>query len=210
MRRSAEKVPVFFAIVILVFGSAVYISSGAGSVRGWTVRYAVPLYLLIPLTAALLVAQIRTIWAKSAVVVGTIGLAVLQTIQYPIFDKKLRERQIEALTKTRETVSWLQKHHVDVAIGDYWTVYYLNFDGLRSIVAVPINRPEDYFQFGRELTDRQVRTALLDPDSGHLATWAKRLEQPGRIEHINGELSAFVVDNPLDAKGVEKARAAAQ
>jgi len=127
-----------------------------------------------------------------------------------MFQSGLRQSQVAALAGNRATISWLQKNNRDVAIGNYWTVYFLNFDSLRSVIALPINADDDYFQYSRELQTRQARTALIDQDATHLESWIKRLGRSGHTEKITGNIMGFIVDDPLDAKAVEETRASAR
>lgn len=209
--RRPSRVLVLFPIIVLLFGFALYIGSGAGGVRGWTVRYVAPLYLMIPLGSALLLSRLRTDWAKAVTVLGVLVLAGLQSMEYPIFNSQVREQQTASLVKSETTIAWLRNNHINLAIGDYWTVYYLNFDGLRSVIALPLDAPEDYFDYGRELDSRrELHAALLDRNEAHLDDWVKRLQEPGRIERIDSDLYAFVIEDPADQRIVDKARATAQ
>jgi dolichol-phosphate mannosyltransferase len=216
VRRSMDadtghsRILVFLPLGILLFGCAVYVGSGAGCVRGWTVRYVAPLYLAISLAASLLYRQVNKRRAKAIVLIGAAMLAGLQIREYPMFQSGLRQSQVAALAGNRATISWLQKNNRDVAIGNYWTVYFLNFDSLRSVIALPINADDDYFQYSRELQTRQARTALIDQDATHLESWIKRLGRSGHTEKITGNIMGFIVDDPLDAKAVEETRASAR
>ena len=176
----SNQLPILFPLLILLIGFGMYIASGAGSVRGWTVRYVAPLYLTIPLTAALLVSRPRSASVKAVASVCAVELAVIFALAYPPFlDHKSRETQIAAYSQAQSTIAWLKQNHIDVVIGDYWSVYSLNFDGLRSVVALPLDSGADYLHFGQELKGREVRAALLDPSGAHLEQWAKRLNEPG-------------------------------
>jgi len=205
-----SRILVLLPLGILLFGCALYVGSGAGCIRGWTVRYVAPLYLAIPLAASLLYRQVNTRRARAIVLIGAAILAALQIREYPMFQSGLRQSQIAALADNRATISWLKRNNRDVAIGNYWTVYFLNFDSLRSVIALPINADDDYFQYSRELQTRQARTALIDQDATHLESWIKRLGRSGHTEKITGNIMGFIVDDPLDAKAVEETRASAR
>jgi dolichol-phosphate mannosyltransferase len=206
----ATHVPALFPLGILLLGCAVYAVSGAGTIRGWTVRYAVPLWLIVPLATTLLYHQLHKRRAKAVVIVCAIALAGLQMVEYPIFNRQARGALVAGLAENKAAVSWLHSNQLDLAIGDYWTVYPLNFDGGRSVIALPLSQLEDYLHYDRELEGRQVRAALLDVDSTHLEVWAKRIGRPGHIERVNDSVAGFVFDQPLDSAGVEQARAAAK
>jgi hypothetical protein len=203
-------VPALFPIVILLFGCAIYAASGAGTIRGWTVRYAVPLWLTVPLATTLLYHQLHSRRVKAVVIACAIAVAGLQIVEYPIFNRQAREALVVGLAENQAAVSWLHRNQLDLAIGNYWTVYPLNFDGGRSVIALPLSDLEDYLHYGRELQGRHVRAALLDENSTHLEAWAKRIGRPGHIERVNDSVAGFVFDQPLDSAGVEQARAAAK
>ncbi len=187
-----------------------YIASGAGSVRGWTPRYVGPLYLTVPLTATLLVARSRSASARAVAAFCAVELAIIFAMGYPArLDHKAREKQMTGYAQNLATIAWMKQNHIDVAIGNYWAVYFLNFDSLRSVIGLPVVPFEDYMHYGQKLDGRQLRVALLDSDDSHLAEWAKRLNEPGKIEHI-GAVSAYVVQEPIDVATVDRARAAGQ
>ena len=211
-RRPARTtyVPALLPIGILLFGCAIYAASGAGTIRGWTVRYAVPLWLIVPLATTLLYHQLHRRRVKAVVIACAITLAGLQSIEYPMFNRQVREALVAGLAQNQATVSWLHKNQLELAIGNYWTVYSLNFDGRRSVIALPLSDLEDYLHYDRELQGRQMRAALLDENSTHLEEWAHRVGKPGHIEQVNASVAGFVFDQPLEAADIEQARAAAK
>jgi hypothetical protein len=209
-KQLLHDVPLWFPIAILLFASLLYVGSGAGAVRGWTVRYAAPAYLAVALAAALLIARLDNLWAKRTVVTCTVMLALLQLIELPIFNKSYRRQQLQSFYDELATVRYLKERHVDVVLGNYWDVYHLNFDSLEQIIALPNGEPEDYFRFARKLKGREVQAALIDSDAAHLAAWAGRLDEPGHVEQISKDVFAFVLEHPIDAKEIETARARAQ
>lgn len=205
-RQRSSQLPVLFPLLILLVGFVMYIASGAGSVRGWTVRYVDPLYLTIPLTAALLLSRLRSASARAVTAVCAIELAIMFALFYPPYlNHRARKAQIAAYAQSRATIAWMKQNHIDVALGDYWTVYFLNFDSLRSVIALPITPENDYMYYGEQIKGREVRVALLDSSDAHLEEWAKRLNEPGKIEHI-GNVSAYVLQGPIDSATLQRAR----
>ncbi len=207
---TAARVPPLLPLAIALFGCTLYILSGVGSIRGWTVRYVAPVFLAIPLSATLLFRRVHGEQAKAAVVVCAIAVAGLQMWEYPIFHPQVRREAVAALADNRAIVAWLEKNHRNLAIGDYWAVYSLNFDSLGSIIALPTALPEDYFNFNGELRQRQASAALIDQNPAHLGSWVKRLGQPGHMERIDNNVIGFLLDKRLDANAVEQTCALGQ
>jgi hypothetical protein len=208
--RSGRLIPPVLPFALLLFGCLIYPISGAGSVRGWTVRYAVPLWLVVPLAAALIYHYAHQRRIKLFIVASIILLACLDGLEYPVFSRQMQESRIAALADERSTLSWLQSHHRDLVVGDYWTVYSLNFDGGRSVIALPIDDDNDYFHYDRELQGREMSAVLLDNNADHLQQWAKRIGRSGHLEKVTLHTNAYLFDKPLDASAVEQARAQAR
>jgi dolichol-phosphate mannosyltransferase len=214
LRARAQKsaapgmlIPPLLPLGLFLFGCALYAISSAGTIRGWTVRYAAPLWLTMALAAALIYYFEHRRRTKLLVIAAVIFLSALNAVEYPLFNRELRQSRRVGLTNERAILSWLQAHHRDVVIGDYWTVYSLNFDGARSVVALPIKDANDYFHYDNELRGRYVWAVLLDNNPDHLQQWAKRVGMSGHLERISGQTSAFVFDGPLDKSAIEQARA---
>ena len=167
---SSARVPALFPLAIVFFGCLLYVLSGAGSIRGWTARYAAPLFLAVPLAATLLYQRLNIRQAKCLVIAGALILIALQVQEYPILNSKLRQGRIAALNTDKTTVSWLRNNHCELAVGDYWTVYYLNFDGYPYVNAISFNDPEDFYHVASTIKaqGREVRSCLLDADQAHL------------------------------------------
>jgi len=191
---------------IILFGCAVYVASGAGSVRGWTVRYLAPLILAVPVCSSILHREVQTRRGRAIVLAGAIALASLQTMEYPIFSRQARKQQVAELADNSALVSWIKKNNRDLVIGDYWMVYHLNFDTLRSVIALPVEPSFDYFGYGHDLRGRQARAALVDNNCYRLQAWTERLGLPGHMERVGSGFVGFVIEDPLDANGIERAR----
>jgi hypothetical protein len=204
-RRSAPtnpRQPLLLPLIIVVFASALYSLSGAGAVRGWTVRYVAPMFLAMPLMVSLLYAQLKSGRFRASLWMAVMIVVILHAVEYPILFSPVRARQTHSLDNQTKAIAWLKKHMRDVVIGDYWSVYSLNFDLQRSVVALPSTLPEDYFHYNRALEGRQVRAALMDPDPARLDAWVRRIGIKGRMERVNDEYVGFVLDAPVDAATV--------
>ncbi len=155
---------------ILLFSAVLFSVSSAGSFRFWTVRYVIPVYLVVPCIFSMLYARMNSRAVHLAVAASAVTLSLLNCIDYPFFDG-LRQQQIDQLHRQLAALDWIQSQHCDAVIGDYFVVYSLNFDSHRRIRAVPIHESEDYFRFGTSLRNRDVRVALLERDPQRLRNW---------------------------------------
>jgi len=208
--RRDEFFVLLFPLAILIFSSILYVVSGAGAIRGWTVRYVVPVWLIAPLAATLIVHYVRQRAAKVAVATCVLALAFLNAVEYPIFRPQVRSSQVAGLAQQHEIIAWLQDHHRYVVIGNYWTVYSLNFDGRRTLIALPEHGPQDYLHYDRELPAKDIYVALLDEDLNHLQEWTKRIGRSGHYEVVADHINVFLFDEPLDRVAIQEAREEAE
>ena len=199
-------VPTLFPLLILAFGCLVYVSSGAGTIRGWTVRYAVPLWLTVPLSVSLTYRHLHRRRIKAILIICVCILAGLQLAEYPFLHPDVERGLVAGLAENRAILAWMRENHADVAIGNYWTVYALNFDSARSIVALPLTEFEDYFRFERALYDRPSAAALLDSDPIRLSHWATKSGLRGRIDRVTDHIFGLSCDRPLEFGEIQQTR----
>jgi hypothetical protein len=168
--------------------------SEPGSIRGWTVRYIAPLYLVMPflVTIALFRLSETSVWLA---VVPALVLLGLNVSSYSLPGTARREALTANLAQHERLRRRLMEAGVDAVVGDFWLVYHLNFDSGRKLVAVPFQRHSDYFDVWHPLPKKGVRWAMLAGSEDELLKRAGRIGAHGRIVDFE-ELKLFLPDPP--------------
>jgi hypothetical protein len=180
-----------FAGVLLL-----YAGSQAGSMRGWTVRYIAPLYLVVPVACAIGVA---TLWsfrrwpALAAIVLVTLPNFWL----YSLPGTKTRTELTQGLKDDERLRALLAQREVRMIYGDYFWVYHINFDTRERIAGIPSWAGGDYFHYDEQLGNAGVRWALLG-GRDEVQAWARAIGARGTLTP-DGDLWAFVADRPARA-----------
>jgi dolichol-phosphate mannosyltransferase len=197
-------------LLILIASCILYCISSAGTIRGGgTVRYIAPIFVALPLLAATCFAAARNNTGRT-VIIAAIGLVVLAcAIEYPFFSRFEREQRVREWQSNRAILSWLKNSNRGVVVGNYWTVYHLNFDARDAIRAIPVHGSEDYLDFRRRL-QQPVRAAILDRDEAHLVKWVQMVGLKGRLEQVSDELSGFIIDDPVGDRELDLLQSAGQ
>ncbi len=179
----------------LVFVSVVlfYIFSNAGSMRGWTVRYIAPLYLIVPVICAIGLAALGR-WSKWLAVVTAALLTVPNLFLYSLPGTAERAELTAGLADDSRLRALLAQRSVQMVYGDYFWVYHINFDSRERILGIPSYAAGDYFHYSRQLGRMPVRWGML---GGHeeVERWAKAVGATG-TETADGDLTAFIVARP--------------
>lgn len=153
--------------LIALCSACLYVLSSAGSVRGWTVRYILPLYLIVPPAAAVLC----SILGRRGRIIESIAIAYMlfaSAREYPFSSSPLRKSMRASLISDDQLIRRLRQSQIRAVLGSYWDVYGLNFDGKGAILAIPVESPDDYLAFAKDLRGRKVRWAILDKTPSRL------------------------------------------
>jgi hypothetical protein len=185
-------------LIWLVFAGVflLYVASQAGSMRGWTVRYIAPLYLIVPIVCAI---GATTLWSLRKWL--ALGAVVLVTVPnfwlYSLPGTKTRAELTQGLRDDERLRAQLAQRGVRMIYGDYFWVYHINFDTRERIAGIPSWAAGDYFHYDRQLGDEDVRWALL---GGHdeVQNWARAVGARGTLTP-DGDLWAFVADRTARA-----------
>jgi hypothetical protein len=186
LRDIAQLLGLIAAACVLLFSL-----SNAGSIRGWTVRYVAPLYLIVPVLAAI---GVRVVWRWSKVlaVACVAALVVPNLFLYGLPGSAPRAELTQQLRDDERLRELLAQHHVRMVYGSYGWVYHLNFDSLERIAGVSFEVPFDYYNYGGQLGASPVRWAALG-SSEEIAAWQKRSGTHGTTTKT-GDLWLFVAD----------------
>ncbi len=185
-------------LIWLVFAGVflLYVASQAGSMRGWTVRYIAPLYLIVPIVCSI---GATALWSfRKWLAVGAVVLVTLPNFWlYSLPGTKTRAGLTQGLKDDEHLRAMLARRGIRMIYGDYFWVYHINFDSRERIAGVPSWTGGDYFHYDRQLGDADVRWALL---GGHeeVQNWARAVGARGALTP-DGDLWAFVADRPARA-----------
>lgn len=184
-----------YQLLWMVFVSVVlfYILSNAGSMRGWTVRYIAPLYLIVPVICAIGLAALWR-WSRPLVVATVALLVVPNLFLYSLPGTRERAELTSGLADDAQLRALLARHGVRMIYGDYFWVYHINFDSGERILGIPSWAAGDYLHYDRSLEQLPVRWALLG-GRDEVERWAKGVGATG-AEVADGDLTAFIADRP--------------
>ncbi len=187
--------------LILLCCAGIYVLSGAGSIRGWTSRYILPVYFAVPPLASILFAALEGGWRvlQAAGIAFLVLINATDTFGSPSVSLlHPAHGALQASAAADEPlIQWLKKNEIQAVIGAYWDVYYLNFDSKGTILGIPAESEFDYLSVAAKIGNRQLRWAIIDRSSTHLTAWQHRLDLPGDIFPVGMGRYLFVPDtNP--------------
>jgi hypothetical protein len=170
-----------------------YVASQAGSMRGWTVRYIAPLYVVVPLFCGI---GIGALWRRSrwCAIATAAALLVPNLMLYSLPGTAARAMLATQLRNDAQLRETLARRDVRMAYGDYFWVYHLNFDSRERIAGIPSWAPADYFDYGGALAASRERWALMG-GYDELQSWARAVGAHGSMTR-DGDLWVFIADRP--------------
>ncbi|HEX5856306.1 MAG TPA: glycosyltransferase family 39 protein [Thermoanaerobaculia bacterium] len=188
------------ALTVCVFA----VLSGAGQMRGLTVRYVLPAFLVLPAALALAVAAAaraaRAAGILSAVVVCAVLAFNVSGYFLPGSDaRRLWEKRMDADTAL---VSFLQASEVEAVLGEYWATYPVNFLSHETVRAVPFQTEADFYGVEGALPAGPLRWALVSNTQAELMRLAGTTGTSGDLVEVGYERWVF-----LPASSPEGARA---
>lgn len=182
-------------LLALVFISCVLVFSfsEAGTIRGWTVRYIAPLYVVVPLFCAI---GIEGLWRRGRplAIASVAALLVVNLLWYPLPGTSLRRELTAQLDNDVRLRALLTERRVRMVYGNYLWVYDLNFDTREQIAGVPFYAPYDYYNYGARLAATSVRWAMLG-GLGEVSGWIRGVGVRGTLTSV-GDLWLFIPDRP--------------
>ena len=144
--------------------------SGAGEMRGLTVRYVFPAFLLLPFALSLAVTTAAR-RSRALAALGAVAIAAVLTFNVSGYflpgsaARRLWERRRDA---DSDVLAFLDERGVDAVTGDYWVAYPFNFLSRRRIAAVPFQHGADFYDVEGSLDARARRWAVLAHTRGEL------------------------------------------
>ncbi len=180
-------------LFVCIASAGIFSASGAGQLRGWTVRYIAPLYVIVPIFLGL---GVEWVWSASRALSICIVAALLipNLLLYGLPGSSLRAQLTAELSDYMRLEHALVRHRIQMVFGDYTWVYDLNFDSHEHIAAVPKSPWVDYFDYGSALGNSPVRWAAVGAP-GEVEREAASAHVHGPVERY-GQLWLLVADQP--------------
>lgn len=173
--------------LIVAATAAGNVFSWTGSVRGATVRYALPVALATPILLANLFGRLGARRAGLAAALLAVWPAyTLANARYPA----LEPERVRALGAEYRLLDFLRREKVAYVVGDYWDVYGINFLSLEKIRAVPAYADEG--SYGALLPEEPAPFALVARGPGIVSSWARRAGVSGRVVPFGEALEAYL------------------
>lgn len=159
--------------------AAFFILSEAGRTPGPTTRY---LLFVLPLLSACVGLLLARVSLRSFALALALGLAValFDLSSYALLPGRALRRQLEAgAAADAQFVSFLENHGVASVLGEYWTVYPINFLSHERVLGVPTSAAADWYQYEERLPAGGSPWALASWWPGELELLARRARADG-------------------------------
>ncbi len=182
-------------LLLLVLAAVVlfFSFSHAGTIRGWTVRYVAPLYVVAPVACAIGVAAL---WrsARWLAMAAVTALVIPNLLLYGLPGSALRDDLTTQLRNDERFRALLNQRGIRMVYGNYVWVYHLNFDTAERVAGVPFYAPFDYYDYGGRLGSAPVRWAM-EGGKDEVLQWVRATGAHGSAT-TNGDLFVFIPDRP--------------
>lgn len=200
-QRKRGPQPGAFLLLWLTAGTIAlaYVFSEAGTARSPTVRYVLPLYIVI--AAGLGVAIFLT--AKSSRVVAlllalTLVLFHLSAYALPWTPQRRYWAELKALDE--KLLEFLETHRVRWVSGNYWIVYSLNFLSEERVLGVPFQELADHYGYGRGVPVAPSRWALVTRTPETMTAWLAGTGLKGTTVPVGPGFFVFLPDSAERAR----------
>lgn len=179
--------------LVLLACVLIFSFSAAGAIRGWTVRYIAPLYVIVPAFYGIGIAGLWR-WSKALAALTIAALLIPSLLSYGLPGSKLRTELTAQLANDRELRELLAQRGVRAVYGHYLWVYHLNFDTREQIAGVSSEEAYDYYRYGERLGSSPVRWALLG-GFDEVSAWGRTVGAQGTSLR-SGDLWVFIAKHP--------------
>lgn len=201
-RRVGFSPWLLFVLVTAAY-AGLNIFTEVGQTRVISVRYVLPLYLVVPGMLAILLSLVA---ARSRVLAALLAATVVlfNVTAYHWPGRASREAWREGAESDDRLVEWLQRRGVTAVFGGYWTSYPINFLSRERILALPCG-PDHYDYRGHRPPYRLYRWALVSVWPEELERWAARARVSGSVELAAPQRAVLVLaQNPADPAAQEQ------
>ena len=200
-RRFGSSPWLLFALVIAAY-AVLNVFSEAGQARGVSVRYVLPLYLLVPGMLALLLSLVAARSRALAVLLASV-VVLFNATAYHFPGRASREAWREAAERDDRMIALLRRRGIDGIVGGYWMAYPVNFLSREKILAVPCGF--DYYNYrGHRPPGRLYHWALVSARPQELAAWAAKTGLSGSLVLAAPDRAVFLLANNPSAPAAQE------
>ena len=200
--RKADFPPEVPLLLVALTVCALAVLSGAGGMRGLTVRYVLPAFFVLPAALALaVVAAARR--ARAAAGLGAVAVCAVLTFNVSTYflpgtdARRLWEAKRQADEKL---IAFLGQHRIDVVFGDYWAAYPVNFLSRERIRAVPLQEGADFYDVEKRLPTGPALCAVVARSREELERFSRRASQPGVVTEVGAESFVLIGEGATDPR----------
>lgn len=204
--RQRVDLPAWCLLVLVAATySAFNVFSQAGLVRGISIRYALPLYLVVPAMLAVLLSFVAARSRVLAVLLAAL-LVLFNATAYHWPGRASRVAWREQARHDERLVELLRRRGVTAVVGGYWTAYPINFLTRERILALPCPANHDHYQYRFRLEyGRVYRWALISARPESLEGVAAGAGLTGSLALAAPDRAAYLLaPNPRDAAAQEQ------
>jgi hypothetical protein len=178
---------------------AFFVFSEAGRTPGPTSRYLVFLFPLFAACTGLLLARVSLRSLPFALALAA-ALAAFQVTTYQLLPGRARRAHLEAgAAADRRFAETLEARGIRTVLGNYWTVYPVNFLTRERVYGVPFQAGHDFYDYESRLPGRAGPWALASWWPEQVADLARRTGVPGETLEAAPGTWVFVPSAPLPA-----------
>ena len=191
---TAETPPETPFLLVALAICAFTVLSGAGAMRGLTVRYVLPVFFFLPAALALAAAAAARASKAGAILAAAAICAVLAFNVSGYFlpgsaARRLWEKRREA---DSDLVAFLSERGVQAVTGDYWSAYPMNFLSAGRIAGVPFQGEADFCSIERSLDARPLRWAVVGLTRSELERLVPWTGDSGLLAEVGLERWVFI------------------
>jgi 4-amino-4-deoxy-L-arabinose transferase-like glycosyltransferase len=184
--------PLCALVVGVTFGLNVVSGANAEPGPTLTVRYLLPIYLVVPAILALTLLRIgRASRVLAALLAGIVLVFNLAGTYWPWTEA--RRQWARAAADDELALKALERQKATAVFGSYWVTYPFNFLSREAILGIPVESGVDWRKEAERLPPgAPVRLVLLDTSPQQVACWAARAGLTGAPQTLAANYAAFL------------------
>jgi len=189
--RAANFAPEAVLFGVVAATALLNIFSGAGSVRGLMVRYALPVYFAVVVALARLcrpaARRARIFGLAAAIIVISLNLA-----SYPWPGTTWRRDWLRRQDEGHRLAAFLDQRNIRYVVGDFWDSYPVNYFSKLEVKGITSVPGQDVYHLLHSLPQRPLPLALVAQDLTQLREVASLAGFAGRIYEIGPTSFTFI------------------